>query len=96
MKTAIRRNPWSWVPTLYFAEGLPYVAVMTIAMVMYKQLDMSNAEITFYTSWLYLPWVIKPFCSPLIDLLNTKRWWISSMELLIGASFGGVAFTIPT
>ena len=96
MKTTIRRNPWSWVPTLYFAEGLPYVAVMTIAMVMYKQLDMSNAEITFYTSWLYLPWVIKPFWSPLIDLLKTKRWWIISMELLIGAAFGGVAFTIPT
>lgn len=96
MKNSFKKNPWSWVPTLYFAEGLPYVAVMTIAMVMYKQMDMSNAEITFYTSWLYLPWVIKPFWSPLIDLLKTKRWWIISMELLIGAAFGGVAFTIPT
>ena len=92
----IRKNPWSWVPTLYFAEGLPYVAVMTISLILYKQLGLSNTEITFYTSWLYLPWVIKPLWSPFIDLIKTKRWWIVTMELLIGAAFGGVAFTIPT
>ena len=91
-----QRNPWSWIPTLYFAEGLPYVAVMTISLVLYKQLGLSNAEITFYTSWLYLPWVIKPLWSPFIDVVKTKRWWITGMQLLIGAAFGGVAFTIPT
>lgn len=91
-----QRNPWAWVPTLYFAEGLPYVAVMTISLILYKQLGLSNAEITFYTSWLYLPWVIKPLWSPFIDVVKTKRWWITSMQLLIGAAFGGVAFTIPT
>lgn len=91
-----RKSPWSWVPTLYFAEGLPYVAVMTISIILYKQLGLSNAEITFYTSWLYLPWVIKPLWSPFIDLIKTKRWWITTMQLLIGAAFGGVAFTIPT
>ena len=90
------RSPWAWVPTLYFAEGIPYVAVMTISLILYKQLGMSNADITFYTSWLYLPWVIKPLWSPFIDLIKTKRWWITSMQLLIGAAFGGVAFTIPT
>jgi PAT family beta-lactamase induction signal transducer AmpG len=63
---------------------------------LYKQLGLSNTEITFYTSWLYLPWVIKPLWSPFIDLIKTKRWWIVTMELLIGAAFGGVAFTIPT
>lgn len=89
-------SPWGWVPTLYFAEGLPYVAVMTISLVLYKQLGLSNAEITFYTSWLYLPWVIKPLWSPFIDLIKTKRWWIRTMQLLIGAAFGGVAFTIPS
>ena len=89
-------SPWAWVPTLYFAEGLPYVAVMTISIVLYKQLGLSNAEITFYTSWLYLPWVIKPLWSPFIDLIKTKRWWITAMQLLIGAAFGGVAFTLPT
>ena len=91
-----QHSPWSWVSTLYFAEGLPYVAVMTISLILYKQLGMSNADITFYTSWLYLPWVIKPLWSPFIDLVKTKRWWIVSMQLLIGAAFGGVAFTIPT
>lgn len=90
------KTPWAWVPSLYFAEGLPYVAVMTISVVLYKQLGLSNADITFYTSWLYLPWVIKPLWSPFIDLIKTKRWWIVAMELLIGAAFGGVAFTIPT
>lgn len=90
------RNPWSWVPSLYFVEGIPYVAVMTIALILYKQLGLSNADITFYTSWLYLPWVIKPLWSPFIDVVKTKRWWITTMQLLIGAAFAGVAFTIPT
>ncbi len=92
----IRKSPWAWVPSLYFAEGLPYVAVMTVSLVLYKQLGLSNAQITFYTSWLYLPWVIKPLWSPLVDIIKTKRWWVITMQLLIGAAFGGVAFTIPT
>ena len=93
---SFKENPWTWVPTLYFAEGIPYVAVMTISLILYKQMGMGNADITFYTSWLYLPWVIKPLWSPLVDLVKTKRWWITVMQLLIGASLGGVAFTIPT
>ena len=95
MKSIKMKSPWAWVPTLYFAEALPYVAVMTISLIMYKRLGMSNTDITLYTSWLYLPWVIKPLWSPFIDLVKTKRWWIVSMELLLGASLAGVAFTIP-
>ena len=91
----MKKTPWAWVPTLYFAEGLPYVAVMTISLIMYKRLGLSNADITLYTSWLYLPWVIKPLWSPFIDIIRTKRWWIVAMQLLIGAALGGVAFTIP-
>lgn len=91
-----KKNPWSWIPTLYFAEGLPYVLVMTVSVIMYKNLGISNAEIAFYTSWLYLPWVIKPFWSPFVDLLKTKRWWITSMQLLIGAGLAGIAFFLPT
>jgi len=68
---------------------------MTISLIMYKRLGLSNADITLYTSWLYLPWVIKPLWSPFIDIIKTKRWWIVTMQLLIGASLGGVAFTIP-
>ena len=90
------KSPWAWIPSLYFAEGLPYVAVMTISLILYKQLGLSNADITFYTSWLYLPWVIKPLWSPFIDIVKTKRWWITAMQLLIGAAFGGIAFTIPS
>jgi len=88
-------STWSWVPTLYLAEGLPYVAVVTIAGIMYKRMGISNAEITLYTGWLYLPWVIKPFWSPFVDLFKTKREWIFAMQLMIGAGFAGIAFTIP-
>ena len=91
-----KRNPWAWIPTLYFAEGLPYVAVMTVALVMYKKMGLSNTQIALYTSWLYLPWVIKPLWSPFIDLIKTKRWWINAMQTLIAAAFAGVAFFIPT
>lgn len=90
-----RTSPWCWIPSLYFAEALPYVAVMTISVIMYKRLGISNTDIALYTSWLYLPWVIKPFWSPFVDLLKTKRWWVVTMQLLIGAGLAGIAFTIP-
>lgn len=89
-------SPWTWVPTLYFAEGLPNVLVTGLAPVMYMQMGLSDAELGLYTGWLALPWVIKPLWSPFVDLLKTKRWWILLMQLLIGASLAGIAFTIPT
>lgn len=90
------KNPWYWVPSLSFSDGLPLVAVMAVSVILYKQLGLSNTAITFYTSWMYLPWILKPIWSPFIDLVKTKRWWVLAMELLLGAAFGGVAFTIPT
>ncbi len=95
MKKKSSANPWSWIPTLYFAEGIPYIAVMTISVIMYKRLGISNSDIALYTSWLYLPWVIKPFWSPFVDILKTKRWWILTMQLFVGAGLAGVAFFIP-
>ena len=95
-QTSQKSNSWSWIPTLYFASGLPYVVVMTVSVIMYKRLGISNTDIALYTSWLYLPWVIKPFWSPFVDILRTKRSWIIAMQLLIGAGLGGVALTIPT
>ena len=93
-KTA-KKSPWSWIPTLYFAEGLPYIVVTSLSVVMYKRFGVSNADIAFYTSWLYLPWVIKPLWSPLVDFMKTKRWWILSTQLIVGAGLAGVALTIP-
>lgn len=90
------RSPWAWVPTLYFAEGLPNVLVTGVAAVMYMQLGLSDAELGLYTGWLALPWVVKPLWSPFIDLLRTKRWWVLAMQLLIGAALAGIAFTLPT
>ena len=83
------------MPSLYFAEGLPYIIVITLSVVMYKQLGMGNAEVAYYTGWFYLPWLIKPLWSPFVDLLKTKRWWIVTMQLLMGAGMAGIAFTLP-
>jgi MFS transporter, PAT family, beta-lactamase induction signal transducer AmpG len=89
------RRPWGWIPTLYLAEGLPYALVTAISVVFYKNLGVSNAAIAFYTGWLYLPWVLKPLWSPVVDLLQTRRQWIWLMQLLLGAGLAGVALTIP-
>lgn len=95
MQQTTRRTPWAWIPSLYFAEGLPYIIVITLSVVMYKQLGLGNAEVAYYTGWFYLPWLIKPLWSPFIDLIKTKRWWIVTMQLLMGAGMAGIAFTLP-
>ncbi|MCK7533384.1 MAG: hypothetical protein MZV63_21305 [Marinilabiliales bacterium] len=89
------RSPWAWIPSLYLAEGLPYVAVNIISVIMYKRMGISNADIALYTSLLYLPWVIKPIWSPLVDLLKTKRWWIVITQLVLALGFASIALTIP-
>ncbi len=91
-----RTNAWRWIPSLYFTEGLPYTLVVTTSVILYKKLEISNADIAYYTGWLYFPWVIKPLWSPFIDLFKTKRWWIVLMQLLMGSCMAGVAFLIPT
>jgi MFS transporter, PAT family, beta-lactamase induction signal transducer AmpG len=95
-RKSVVRNPWTWVPSLYVAEGIPYVMAVTVSVVLYKRLGISNTDIALYTSWLYLPWVIKPFWSPFVDMFRTKRYWILLMQLLVGASLACVAFTLPT
>ena len=94
MKTR-KISPMAWIPTLYVAEGLPYVAVNTLSVIMYKNLGMSNTDIAFYTGWLYLPWVIKPFWSPFVDIIRTKRWWTVTTQFIIGAAFAAIALTLP-
>ena len=89
------RSAWWWVPSLYYAEGIPYIVVMMVSVIMYKRMGVSNSDIALYTSWLYLPWVIKPLWSPVVDIFRTKRWWIVITQLIIGAGLGGVALTIP-
>ena len=88
-------HPWRWIPTLYFGQGLPYVVVMTLAVVMYKNLGVSNTEIALLTSWLYLPWVIKPLWGPVVDLLGTKRRWIVALQFIVGAALAMVALVVP-
>jgi len=89
------RSPWSWVPSVYLAESIPYTIAMAVSVVLYKDMGLSNKEIAFYTSWLYFPWVIKPLWSPFVDIFRTKRFWILAMQLAIGGSLACVALTIP-
>ena len=90
------KGVWAWVPILYFTQGLPYVLVVTVSVIMYKNLGVSNEDIGLYTSLLYLPWVLKPFWSPIVDLFSTKRKWFLAMQLLIAIALFGVGLSIPS
>ncbi|EAR14072.1 MULTISPECIES: AmpG family muropeptide MFS transporter [Robiginitalea] len=90
------KRAWLWVPTLYFTQGLPYVLVVTVSVILYKNLGVSNADIGLYTSWLYLPWVLKPLWSPFVDLRGTKRKWFLSMQLIISAALLAAGLSLPT
>ena len=89
-----QRSPWWWVPTLYFAEGIPYFIVNVISVTMFKRLGMPNGDLAMYTSLLYLPWVIKPLWSPFVDVIRTKRWWILLMQALCTAGFAALALSV--
>ncbi len=93
--TTTARGPWWWVPTLYFAQGVPYVVVMTVAVIMFKRLGVGNTQIALYTSWLYLPYAIKPLWSPLVQRIGTRRAWVVVMQLLVAVGLVCVAFVIP-
>ena len=88
-------TPWLWVPTLYFAEGIPYFIVNVVSVTMFKRMGMGNADLAMYTSLLYLPWVIKPLWSPLVDVVRTKRWWIVMMQALMTVCFAAIALSLP-
>ena len=90
------RKPLLWIPSLYLGESLPYAAVMLMSLVLYQEMGLSDTQITLYTGWLGLPWVIKPLWSPIVDGIRTKRWWILAMQLTIGAALALLAFTLPT
>ncbi len=89
-------SPWAWVPTLYFAEGIPYFAVNVISVIMLAKMGVSNAQMALFTSLLYLPWVIKPLWSPLVDILRTKRWWVLVMQILLSVCFVALALSLPS
>jgi len=93
---AASRNPWSFIPSLYFGEGLPYILVNTVSVIVYKKMGVDNASIAFWTSWLYLPWVIKMFWGPLVDLTSTKRTWVLAMQAALAACLFLVAWSVGT
>ena len=91
-----RSQPWQWVPSLYFTEGIPYFIVNSVALLMYKRCGLNDGECALYASWLSLPWVIKPLWSPIVEILKSKQWWIVVMEMTMAIALAGVAFTLPT
>ena len=92
----MNRAPWTWVPSLYLAQGVPYVLVVTVSTSVLKRLGVENAEIAFWTSWLYLPWVIKPLWSPFVELVGTRRQWVLATQAGLGVALGLVAVALPT
>ncbi|WP_222984586.1 MFS transporter [Flagellimonas meishanensis] len=90
------KGAWGWIPTLYFTQGIPYIMVVTVSVIMYKRLGISNVDIGLYTSWLYLPWVIKPLWSPIVDLRGTKRNWFLGMQLVVALAFLGIGLFLPS
>lgn len=92
--SAFKSHPWAWVPSLYFAEGIPYFIVNVISVTLFKRLGMSNGDLALYTSLLYLPWVIKPLWSPVVDVFKSKRWWILVMQAIITVSFALLALSV--
>ena len=95
MKSLKSINPWLWVPSLYFLEGLPCVIVNQVSTMLFTKMGVPNGQMALFTSLLYLPWVIKPFWSPFVDLIKTKRWWIIAMQIVISASFIGLTLSLP-
>lgn len=91
-----RVSPWRWIPTLYIAEGLPYFAVNTLTVLMYTNMGVGLKEMAFFTGWLYLPWVIKPFWSPFVDLIKTKRYWTIAMQIVMAVTMALVGLLLPT
>lgn len=88
-------SPWLWIPTLYFAEGIPYFVVNNISVLMLAKMGVPNGEMAMFTSLLYLPWVLKPFWSPFVDIIRTKRWWVICMQVLMAAAFVLLTLSIP-
>ncbi len=88
-------SAWRWVPSLYFSQAVPYVVVMALTVPMYKRLGLSNTDIAFYTSWLNLPWILKPLWSPLVDRFRTKRGWVVTLQFFFGAALAAIALSLP-
>ena len=91
-----RISPWFWIPTLYFAQGIPYFIVNNISVIMFTKMGVPNGDMAMFTSLLYLPWMIKPFWSPFVDIFKTKRWWTVVMQILMTIAFAFTIFSIPT
>ncbi len=85
MQQSNSKTPWLWVPTLYFAEGVPYVLVNTISVMMFAKMGVPNDQLSFFTTLLYFPWFLKGLWSPIVDVVRTKRWWIIAMQILMTA-----------
>jgi len=90
-----RAHPAFWVPTLYFAEGLPMITVSVVAALMYKNLGISNTDIALYTGSMYLPWSTKFAWAPVLEMFKTKRHWVIGTEFAMALTLACVALCLP-
>ena len=89
------KSPWLWVPSLYFAEGVPYFLVNNISVMMFAKMGVPNGQMAFFTTLLYFPWFLKGLWSPIVDVIKTKRWWILTMQVLMTAMMILLTVTLP-
>ncbi len=89
------KSPWWWVPSLYFAEGIPYFLVNNISVMMFTKMGVPNGQMAFFTTLLYFPWFLKGLWSPIVDVIRTKRWWIVTMQVLMTAMMLLLTLTLP-
>ena len=89
-----RRSPITWIPTAYFAMGLPFVFLNMVTVLMFKGLGVEDKLITFWTSLILLPWTLKPLWSPFLELFKTKKFFVIATQLITGITFGLVAFSL--
>ena len=89
------KTPWLWVPSLYFAEGVPYFLVNNISVMMFAKMGVPNGQMAFFTTLLYFPWFLKGLWSPIVDVVKTKRWWILTMQALMTAMMILLTVTLP-
>ncbi len=92
---SVRHSPIAWVPTVYFAMGLPFVALSMVSVLMFSDLEISNTQIAFWTSLIMLPWTLKPLWSPFLEMFRTKKYFVVLTQLVTGIAFALVALSLP-
>ncbi len=87
-------SPLRWVPSAYFAMGLPFVVLNMVSVLMFKGLGIEDSKIALWTSVIMFPWTIKFLWSPFLEMFRTKKFFVVTTQLISGIGFGLVALAL--